>query len=191
MKEKDIERLTADAELWESGKLGNSAKHVRVISEEEGRAIDNGLGLQLISLRLSKQLIGQFKELAKLEGIGYQPLIRQALVDYAKKNEKKLDVLLSASQATKKAEQLFTEALKCEQVIAALTPLSNKRIEKEHAYTTCLSQANDFFRQAYKNSSDLILKRHAKLRLAQIEALVQKDLPKDELKKYDKRKKYA
>ena len=51
MKEKDIERLTADAELWESRQLGASAEHVRVVSDEEEKEIDAGLGVELISIR--------------------------------------------------------------------------------------------------------------------------------------------
>ena len=120
MDKKNLEELTADAELWDSRQLGASAKHMKVVSDEEQRDIEDGLGLHMISLRLNKTLIEQFKELAKLEGIGYQPLIRNVLNQYAENNKHRLDSLLSASQAAKKAEKLFTQAIKCKEMIQRL-----------------------------------------------------------------------
>jgi predicted DNA binding CopG/RHH family protein len=68
---------------WESGELGASEEHVRKVSAEEEKAVDDALDLQVISIRLQKALIEQFKALAKHEGIGYQPLMRQVLTHYA------------------------------------------------------------------------------------------------------------
>ena len=175
MREKDIEALTADAELWESRKLGASAKYVQVVSDKEEREIDAALGLQLISIRLSKQLIGQLKELAKLQKIGYQPLIRLVLTEYTKQNDYKLTSLLSATKAAKRGEGLFTEAIKCAESISTFAPLSNQRIRLELNYANALVEAENLFMQAHKHSSNLALKRHAKLRLDQIKQLAQQD----------------
>lgn len=70
-------------EQWEKGEVGSSEEHVRKISPEEERAVDDALDLQVVSIRLQKGLIEAFKELAKREGIGYQPLMRQVLTHYA------------------------------------------------------------------------------------------------------------
>jgi hypothetical protein len=69
-------------EAWESGNLGRDAEHVR-ITEGDQNGIDDALGLQPISIRLEKSLIDDFKTIAKLHGLGYQPLMRQALRRFA------------------------------------------------------------------------------------------------------------
>jgi uncharacterized protein (DUF4415 family) len=43
------------------------------------KAVDDVLGLQPISIRLQKDLLENLKSLALLNGLGYQPLIRQIL----------------------------------------------------------------------------------------------------------------
>lgn len=48
------------------------------------KAVDDALGLQLISVRLQKELLEQLKDLAEEEGIGYQPLIRQILTRHVR-----------------------------------------------------------------------------------------------------------
>jgi predicted DNA binding CopG/RHH family protein len=73
-----------DTELWETRKLGASAKHAKRISEDEDKAIDDSLGLQAITMRLQKELVKQLKRLAKKEGLGYQPYIRQLLTRHVR-----------------------------------------------------------------------------------------------------------
>ena len=68
-----------DAELWESGQLGASEEHVRPVSPEKTKEIQDALGLQPVTVRLQKELIEQLKVLAKKEGLGYQPFIRHIL----------------------------------------------------------------------------------------------------------------
>lgn len=87
---KRVDELTADAQLWESRKLGASAKHARPVSSKEARAVDDALGLHLLSFRIDKSVIEKFKKLSKLEGIGYQPLMRQVLTRYAHENTHRL-----------------------------------------------------------------------------------------------------
>ena len=69
---------------WDSRELGASTENVSVVSEAEASEIDDVMELQLISIRLQKQLIEDLKVIAKQEGIGYQPLIRQALTRFVR-----------------------------------------------------------------------------------------------------------
>ena len=81
----EIKQFDEDTELWETGKLGTSAKHAARISEKEDKAIDDSLGLQAVTMRLQKELVEQLKVLAKKEGLGYQPYIRQLLTLHVSK----------------------------------------------------------------------------------------------------------
>ncbi len=93
MKQKDD---NDDTELWESRKLGASAKHAVRISLEEDKAIDDSLGLQAITMRLQKELVEQLKILAKKEGLGYQPYIRQLLTKHVSKTNSLAKIRKSA-----------------------------------------------------------------------------------------------
>jgi hypothetical protein len=73
-----------DAELWESGQLGASEEHVRPVSPEKTKEIQDALGLQPVTVRLQKELVEQLKVLAKNEGLGYQPFIRHILTRYVR-----------------------------------------------------------------------------------------------------------
>lgn len=66
-------------EAWESGELGQSLEHVRVAPSKLASEIDDALGLQMISIRLDKELIDMFKLLGGKYQMGYQPLMREAL----------------------------------------------------------------------------------------------------------------
>lgn len=71
--------LGVSAEDWENGKLGSDDKHVRRSTAEAEQSVDETLGLQMVSLRLQKQLLEQLKFIAMYRGIGYQPLVRDLL----------------------------------------------------------------------------------------------------------------
>lgn len=73
-----------NTELWESKQLGASAEFAKRMPPEESQAIDDALGLQLISVRLQKELVESLKVLAKQEGLSYQPFVRQILTRYVK-----------------------------------------------------------------------------------------------------------
>ncbi|MBB5875877.1 hypothetical protein [Xanthomonas sp. 3498] len=68
---------------WETGELGTSIAHAYVAPSDHGSAVDDALGLQMISLRLQKKLIADLKLIAEAEGLGYQPLIRRVLMRFA------------------------------------------------------------------------------------------------------------
>lgn len=81
-----------DAETWESGPFGHEESHVATLpaSPELDAEIDEAVGLQAISIRLEKSLIEDFKLIASMHGLGYQPLMRQALKRFADCEKKRL-----------------------------------------------------------------------------------------------------
>ncbi len=86
----DVKQFDADTELWESRKLGASAKHAKRSTKKHDKELDEMFALQLCTFRIQKFLIEQLKELAKFEGMGYQTFMRQILTHYARANEHKL-----------------------------------------------------------------------------------------------------
>lgn len=84
--------ITATDEAWETGEPGRSEAHVKVsdITAEFEFNINEALELQPISIRLNKSLIEDLKMIAELNGLGYQPLIRQILNRFADCEKKKL-----------------------------------------------------------------------------------------------------
>lgn len=182
----DVGQFDADTELWESGKLGASGKHAKPVSDEEEQVLDDALGLRLLSFRIQKPLIEKLKALAQLEGIGYQPLMRQILTRYVRENEHTLESLATLKQEEEKAEQLFTQALQYKEMIPTLKPMSGERIGAEHDYSNSLRKANSLFNQVYKKSSDPVLKKHVTLRLNQIAQLCGEQSPTTQGKKYRK-----
>jgi predicted DNA binding CopG/RHH family protein len=81
------EKYEKDVDLWENETLGASASHAVRVSDKQAKALDDALGLQLLSFRIQKSLIQRLKTIAKHEGIGYQPLMRQALTYYVREKE--------------------------------------------------------------------------------------------------------
>ena len=181
-----IEQFDADTELWETGKLGASAEHARTVSRKEDQALDEALGLQLISIRIQKPLIKQLKRLAKLEGMGYQTFMRQILTRYAGENKHKLHGSLAFDQVAEQAEQLLVKALKYKKIIPTLKPMSSGRISGERDYSKSLAEANVLFGQAYKRCSDPVIKKHLKLRINQIIALIDEEVEMIPRQKYKK-----
>jgi hypothetical protein len=64
---------------WETGELGRDEPFVRRSPVTAEPAVDDALDLQLISIRLQKQLLRELKLVARYRRIGYQPLIRDVL----------------------------------------------------------------------------------------------------------------
>jgi hypothetical protein len=77
--QKHIEAVPNPEEPWESGALGRDAAHVVRAPADLKEQIDEALGLQMISIRLQRELIAELKAIAAYRGIGYQPLIRDVL----------------------------------------------------------------------------------------------------------------
>lgn len=82
--ENDMEsKITGTVDAWENKELGADPSFVKAVSLDEVTKIDEDLGLQMISIRLDKSLIESYKAIANFHGIGYQPLMRDALKRFA------------------------------------------------------------------------------------------------------------
>ena len=183
---KDVERFDEGAEQWDNKELGASAEHARPASGEQQQALDDATGLQLISIRMPKLLIEQVKQLARLEGIGYQPYVRKVITQHVRENEHKLERLMSPPEAALKADKLFAQALTLKAQIPKMQALSNERILAECDYNQALTEANALFCNAFENA-DPVLKQHLKLRMSQIGEILDKELKAEHDKKYGKR----
>ncbi|CAJ0699309.1 hypothetical protein [Ralstonia wenshanensis] len=84
------QKITGTEEAWESGELGASVQHAAVAPKEAQDAVDQALGMQMVSIRLPKALIEEFRALAKVHRMGYQPLMREALKRFAEGEMKRL-----------------------------------------------------------------------------------------------------
>lgn len=82
--------IPASDDAWDSGQLGRDEEFVEVAPTGNEATIDEAMGLQMISIRLQKSLIEDFKFIASLNGISYQPLIRQVLTRFADSEKKRL-----------------------------------------------------------------------------------------------------
>lgn len=60
------------------------SERVEVASSELCAQVDDALDLQMISIRLQKQLIEELKLIAEYYGVGYQPLMRDVLEKWSR-----------------------------------------------------------------------------------------------------------
>ena len=66
-------------QAWDSRTLGADAEFVGVADVSHEQVLEEALDLQAISIRLSKDLIRNYKLIAEFHGVGYQPLMRDVL----------------------------------------------------------------------------------------------------------------
>ncbi len=93
-------------EAWLSGALGMDEEFVAVAPDDAESIINDQLDLQPISIRLEKSLIEDFKLIAAMHGLGYQPLMRQSLKRFADCEKKRILREAAADMAArKKAEK--------------------------------------------------------------------------------------
>ena len=102
-------KIEDTVEAWEDGTLGADEAHVEVAADRS-QAIDDALGLQPISIRLQRSLLDNLKALAQLNGIGYQPLIRQVLTRFVDCEMKNLLRERLASEQKTDGEPPFRKA---------------------------------------------------------------------------------
>ncbi len=102
-------KILGTDEAWENGELGNDLEHAKVASAAQHQAVEDALAMQMISIRLPKSVIEDFKNLAALEGIGYQPMMREALIRFAECESKRVVRELAASKKRKEAESRLDE----------------------------------------------------------------------------------
>jgi len=82
--------ITSSDEAWDDRALGADSEFVKAVDNDMSAIIDEASGTQLISIRLQKSLIEDFKLIASLnKGIGYQTLMKQILQRFVD-GEKKL-----------------------------------------------------------------------------------------------------
>jgi hypothetical protein len=86
----DTPKIPDTDEAWENGELGRDERYVKRIEDADEKAIDESIGLKMISIRLHNNLIEEFKIIAKIHGIGYQTLMRQSLTRFARGEMKRL-----------------------------------------------------------------------------------------------------
>jgi predicted DNA binding CopG/RHH family protein len=77
-----IEMSEIKESAWESGQYGQDENFVKRSSSEAESHLDGVMNLQMISIRLQKELIDDLKFIAKAHGIGYQPLMRDVLARF-------------------------------------------------------------------------------------------------------------
>ena len=113
-------KVPASDEAWESGQLGRDAEFAEVVKTDEASELkfDDSLGLQLISIRLPKSLIEDFKSIAKLNGLGYQPLMRQVLKRFAEGEKRQIMRDLVCDIERRKKEAAEARAAEQKQKIA-------------------------------------------------------------------------
>lgn len=83
-------KKSGTVEAWESGELGENLESAKVTSSKRTEEIQEAAGMQMISIRLPKSVIEDFKVIAQIEGLGYQPLMRIALVRFAECEAKRV-----------------------------------------------------------------------------------------------------
>lgn len=124
------EKIVSSAEAWESGELGRSVEHAVVAPAGTAQQIEDALGMQMISIRLPKDLIEEFKMIAQFHSLGYQPLMRDALKRFAEAEIKKLAVQYANEKAAKEQGKAKAEPCIDAAVAPARAPKRAKAQEK-------------------------------------------------------------
>jgi hypothetical protein len=93
--------IPASDEAWDERLLGADEAFVKVAEDDVEGDIDESAGLQMISIRLQKPLIEDFKAIASLSGLGYQTLMRQVLHRFADCEKKRLLREFAAERAAR------------------------------------------------------------------------------------------
>lgn len=83
-------KIPSTDEAWEEQQLGSDEEFAVEAPDNIEAKIDEALELKLISIRLQKSLIDDFKYIAQVNNIGYQTLMRQILQRFADSEKKKI-----------------------------------------------------------------------------------------------------
>lgn len=106
---KEQKKIPGTDEAWDSRELGADEKFVAVAQDVDEAAIDDALELRPISIRLQKSLIEDFKLIAQLHGMGYQPLMRQVLMRFADCEKKQILREVAATSAREQEDEAARE----------------------------------------------------------------------------------
>lgn len=111
-------KVDGTAEAWESGELGCDEKHAQ-LSDLDPKELMEGLGLQMISIRLQKSLIEDLKMVAEFNNLPYQSLIKQTLRRFADCEIKRiLRDVIAEKAAKEKSEALEANESNAHQRVA-------------------------------------------------------------------------
>lgn len=91
------------SDLWDNRELGASEDHA-VKSDRDATLADDKLDLQMISIRLQKGLIEDLKNIAEIQGLGYQPLMKRVLKRFVDAEHKQMLNQQIAEQRRLKSE---------------------------------------------------------------------------------------
>jgi len=106
-----LNRIEATADDWgPAGQLGNDPAHAQHV--DESKNVDDVLGLHPISIRFPKELVRDLKAIAQLNGMGYQPLIREVCKRFVDAEKRAIlrDQLVRRQQELERERELARQA---------------------------------------------------------------------------------
>jgi len=106
------QKKASGTDPWENEDFGQSEEFVARADPHEELELDEALELKMISIRLQKELIDKLKFIAKLHGIGYQPLIRDLLYRFARSELKQIAQDLSENSRAETLSEADSPAAK-------------------------------------------------------------------------------
>lgn len=109
-------KIVGTSESWDERLLGADDQFVVATEPGADGAVDDVLGLKLISIRLPGSLIEDFKNIATINGgMGYQTLMRQVLKRFAASELKMIARDYAAQlQSSKANEALAAQVMQAE-----------------------------------------------------------------------------
>ncbi|WP_157255894.1 hypothetical protein [Pelomonas sp. Root1217] len=126
-----LARVEASADDWgPTGPLGNDPAHAR--KAEESSNVDDVLGLHPISIRFTKELVRDLKAIAQLNGMGYQPLIREICKRFVDAEKR----AILRDQAVRRQQELERDkelALEAEKAAAAAVAMAESLAVQEES----------------------------------------------------------
>ncbi len=103
---KKADKIAGMDDAWDKdGMLGNDAAYAALADPETQKAIEDALSMQMISIRLPRSVIDTFKALAVLEGIKYQPMMREALIRFANGKARRILMDAAAQQTSQRRQE--------------------------------------------------------------------------------------
>ena len=87
---KDVKKIETSDDAWDTGKLGRDEEFAKVSKAITQSKVDKAIGLKPISIRLQESMVEDLKVIAQINGIGYQPLMRQILNRFIDCEKKKI-----------------------------------------------------------------------------------------------------
>ncbi|MFA5662415.1 hypothetical protein [Castellaniella sp.] len=98
-------KIQGSEEAWDDRTLGASEEHAELAPKELQQQVEEALAMQMISIRLPKQVVTLFKALAEIQGVGYQPMMREALTRFAEGEARHLVMELASRERQRAAKK--------------------------------------------------------------------------------------